>query len=72
MQIVTEYRSHRCETLDIWTEIYCTTSEFYTPSVVRGPLFNEPLFGVPWSLIATVVSEPASSLLRVRRGRTYP
>jgi len=48
---------HGYQTLEEGTEMYYMTSEFYTPSAVRGVRFDDPAFGIQWPLVPTVVSE---------------
>jgi len=57
MLYVPEHCAHGYQTLEECTEMYYMTSEFYTPSAVRGVRFNDPAFGIQWPLVATVVSE---------------
>jgi dTDP-4-dehydrorhamnose 3,5-epimerase len=49
--------AHGYQTLEESTEMYYMTSEYYTPSAVRGVRFDDPAFGIRWPLAATVLSE---------------
>jgi dTDP-4-dehydrorhamnose 3,5-epimerase len=57
MLYVPEHCAHGYQTLEECTEIYYMTSGFYTPSTVRGVRFDDPVYGIQWPLVATVVSE---------------
>ncbi|HXP87611.1 MAG TPA: dTDP-4-dehydrorhamnose 3,5-epimerase [Bryobacteraceae bacterium] len=57
MLFVPEGCAHGYQTLEEFTEMHYMTSEFYTPSAVRGVRFDDPSFGIVWPLTATVVSE---------------
>jgi dTDP-4-dehydrorhamnose 3,5-epimerase len=57
MLYVPEGCAHGYQTLEDGTEMYYMTSEFYTPSAVRGVRFDDPAFTIQWPLDATVVSD---------------
>ena len=57
MLYVPERCAHGYQTLEEDTEIYYSTSAFYTPGAVRGVRFDDPAFAIQWPLAATVVSE---------------
>lgn len=57
MLFVPEGCAHGCQTLKDDTEIYYMTSQFYTPTAVRGVRFDDPVFGISWPLPVAVVSE---------------
>lgn len=57
MLYVPENCAHGYQTLEDRTEMYYMTSQFYTPSTVRGARFDDPAFRIQWPLAATVVSE---------------
>ena len=48
MLYVPEHCAHGYQTLEDRTEMYYTTSQFYTPSAVRGARFDEPAFRIQW------------------------
>jgi len=57
MLYVPEGCAHGYQTLEECTEMCYMTSEFYTPSAVRGVRFDDPAFDIRWPLVAAVVSE---------------
>lgn len=57
MLYVPEQCAHGYQTLEDNTEMYYMASQFYTPSAVRGVLFDDPAFNIEWPLVATAVSE---------------
>jgi dTDP-4-dehydrorhamnose 3,5-epimerase len=57
MMYVPEHCAHGYQTLEDGTEMYYMTSQFYTPSAVRGVRFDDPAFGIRWPLVATAMSE---------------
>lgn len=57
MLYVPEGCAHGCQTLESDTEIYYMTSQFYTPSAVRGVRFDDPAFGISWPLPVAAASE---------------
>ena len=67
MLYVPEHCAHGYQTLEDCTEMYYMTSEFYTPSAVRGVRFDDPAFSIQWPLAATVVSEQDHNWQLVKR-----
>jgi dTDP-4-dehydrorhamnose 3,5-epimerase len=57
MMYVPKNCAHGYQTLEDHTEIYYLTSGFYTPGAVSGVRFDDPLFGIQWPLVVTLVSE---------------
>lgn len=57
MLYVPERCAHGYQTLEDRTEMYYMTSQFYTPSAVRGARFDDPAFNIQWPIVPTVVSE---------------
>jgi dTDP-4-dehydrorhamnose 3,5-epimerase len=57
MLYVPGHCAHGYQTLEACTEMYYMSSDFYTPSAVRGVRFDDPAFRIQWPLVATVVSE---------------
>jgi dTDP-4-dehydrorhamnose 3,5-epimerase len=57
MLYVPERCAHGYQTLEDGTEMYYMASEYYTASAARGVRFDDPVFGIQWPLVATVVSE---------------
>ncbi len=57
MLYVPEGCAHGYQTVEEGTEMFYMTSEFYTPSAVRGVRFDDPAFDIRWPSAVTVVSE---------------
>lgn len=57
MLYVPELCAHGFQSLTDNAEILYMTSQFYTPSAVRGIRFDDPAFGICWPMAATVVSQ---------------
>lgn len=57
MLYVPERCAHGYQTLEDCTEMYYMTSEFYTPTTVRGVRFDDPAFNIQWPLAETAVSD---------------
>ena len=57
MLYVPEHCAHGYQTLEEYTEIYYMTSGYYTPNLVRGVRFDDPVFSIQWPIPVTVVSE---------------
>jgi dTDP-4-dehydrorhamnose 3,5-epimerase len=62
-----EYCGHGYQTLVDGTEMHYMASEYYTPGAVSGVRFDDPAFGIRWTLTATVVSEQDRSWPLMRR-----
>lgn len=56
MLFLPEGCAHGYQSLENDTEMYYMTSQFYAPSGVRGARFDDPVFGIEWPLVPTVVS----------------
>jgi dTDP-4-dehydrorhamnose 3,5-epimerase len=56
MLYLPELCAHGYQTLEDATEMYYMTSEFYTPTAVRGARFDDPVFNIQWPLVTSVVS----------------
>jgi dTDP-4-dehydrorhamnose 3,5-epimerase len=56
MLFLPEGCAHGYQTLEDETEMYYTTSAFYTPALTRGVRFDDPVFKIEWPLAATAVS----------------
>jgi dTDP-4-dehydrorhamnose 3,5-epimerase len=57
MLYVPGHCAHGYQTLQDETEMYYMTSEFYTPSAVRGARYDDPAFNIRWPLAATELSD---------------
>ena len=57
MLYIPERCGHGCQSLEENTEIFYMTSEFYTPSAVRGVRFDDPMFNIQWPLVPSAISE---------------
>jgi len=57
MLLVPEGCAHGYQTLEDDTEMYYMASQFYTPHTARGARFDDPVFGIQWPLIPSVLSE---------------
>jgi dTDP-4-dehydrorhamnose 3,5-epimerase len=67
MLYVPERCAHGYQTLEDGTEMYYMASEYYAASAARGVRFDDPVFGIQWPLVATVVSEQDRSWPLVNR-----
>jgi len=57
MLYVPEGCAHGYQTLEDRTDLYYMTSQYFTPSAVRGARFDDPAFGIKWPLVPTAISE---------------
>jgi dTDP-4-dehydrorhamnose 3,5-epimerase len=57
MLYLPENCAHGYQTLEECTEMYYMTSQFYTPSTMRGVRFDDPAFNIQWPLAPTAISE---------------
>jgi dTDP-4-dehydrorhamnose 3,5-epimerase len=60
---VPEGIAHGLQTLVDDTEIFYQMSAFYVPEAARGVRWNDPIFGIEWPLLVTVIAD---------RDRQYP
>jgi dTDP-4-dehydrorhamnose 3,5-epimerase len=49
--------AHGYQTIEDQTEMYYMTSQYYTPSAVRGARFDDPGFTIQWPMEVTSVSD---------------
>jgi dTDP-4-dehydrorhamnose 3,5-epimerase len=54
--------AHGFQTLTNDSEIFYQMSEFYAPEAARGIRWNDPTFGITWSLPVSVISDKDSAL----------
>jgi dTDP-4-dehydrorhamnose 3,5-epimerase len=59
--------AHGYQTLEDGTEMHYMASEFYTPSAALGVRFDDPVFGIQWPLVPTMVSEQDRNWPLVKR-----
>jgi len=57
MLFVPEGCAHGYQTLADNTDLFYMTSQYFTPSAARGIRFDDPVFGIKWPLIPTIISE---------------
>jgi dTDP-4-dehydrorhamnose 3,5-epimerase len=57
MLYIPEGFAHGFITLEDDTEVFYQMSEFYAPDTARGFRWDDPLFGIKWPLVPTVISE---------------
>jgi dTDP-4-dehydrorhamnose 3,5-epimerase len=57
MMYIPQGFAHGFQTLADNTEIFYQMSEFYAPEYARGVGWDDPLFGIEWPEVVTVISE---------------
>jgi len=56
MLFVPEACAHGYESLEDRTEMHYMASQYYAPASARGARFDDPIFGIQWPLIPSVIS----------------
>jgi dTDP-4-dehydrorhamnose 3,5-epimerase len=66
--VVPELFAHGYQTLQDETEVLYLVSEFYTPGSERGLRYNDPAFGIAWTLPVSVISDKDASWALYSKG----
>ena len=57
MLYIPEHCAHGYQSLEDDSDVYYMTSQFYSPTAVRGVKFDDPAFDIKWPLAPTAVSD---------------
>lgn len=57
MLFVPEGCAHGYQTLEDNTDLFYMTSQYFSPAEARGMRYDDPVFGIKWPLVPTVISE---------------
>jgi dTDP-4-dehydrorhamnose 3,5-epimerase len=69
MLYVPEGCAHGCQSLEDNTEIHYMTSTYYSPDCARGIRYDDPVFAIPWPMVASSVSDQDRTWPLVEKAR---